>query len=66
MVKKCSLLICGRSAESDSVLVGRHRGQAPDVDGLVYGGNAYVNSGDFVKAKITQADPYDLVGEIIV
>lgn len=64
--KEVELLICGRSAESDLVLVGRHRGQAPDVDGLVYVGNAYVNSGDFVKAKITQADPYDLVGEIIV
>lgn len=59
------LLIAGRSAESDLVLVGRHRGQAPDVDGLVYVGNTLAESGELVKARITQAHPYDLVGEII-
>lgn len=55
----------GRSEESDLVLVGRHRGQAPEVDGLVYMGNPTVEVGSLVKVKITQVHPYDLVGEMI-
>lgn len=59
------VLIEGHSDESELVLVGRHRHQALDVDGLVYMGNRHANIGDLVSVKIIQAHPYDLVGEII-
>ncbi|NLM68569.1 MAG: 30S ribosomal protein S12 methylthiotransferase RimO [Firmicutes bacterium] len=63
--KTLEVLVEGRSEESDLVLVGRHRGQAPEVDGLVYMGNPTVEVGSLVKVKITQVHPYDLVGEMI-
>lgn len=63
--RKLEVLIEGRSDESELVIVGRHRHQAPDVDGLVYIGNKQANIGDLVNVKIIQAHPYDLVGEII-
>ncbi len=63
--RKLEVLVEGRSKESDLVLVGRHRHQALDVDGLVYMGNRKVEIGDLVKVEITQAHPYDLAGEII-
>lgn len=62
--KTLQVLVEGRSSESDLVLVGRHQGQAPDVDGVVYLGNNQVQIGDFVNVRITQVHPYDLVGEI--
>lgn len=63
--KTLEVLVEGSSEESDLVLVGRHRGQAPEVDGVVYMGLAPVQRGDLVRVKITQVNPYDLVGEII-
>jgi ribosomal protein S12 methylthiotransferase len=46
-----------------SALRGRLRIQAPEIDGCVFlRGKA--QPGDFVEARITQALPYDLVGEI--
>lgn len=52
--------------ESDLVLIGRHRGQAPDVDGVVYLGRNDLQPGRIVTARIIEAYPYDLVGEVIV
>jgi len=63
--KKLEVLIDGPSVESDLVVVGRHRGQAPEVDGLVYIGNPSLKAGDIVTVKITQVHPYDLVGELL-
>lgn len=45
-------------------MIGRHRGQAPEVDGLVYIGSA-VRVGELISVRVTQAHPYDLVGETI-
>lgn len=45
--------------------IGRSEGDAPEIDGQVYltlKGNSY-KPGDIVKARILQADSYDLVGE---
>lgn len=61
--KTLEVLVEGRAPESELVLVGRHRGQAPDVDGLVYIGSNQVQIGSFVNVRITQVHPYDL-GEI--
>ncbi len=43
--------------------VGRSKGDAPDIDGLVYVDGWELNPGDIVKVKITRADAYDLWGE---
>lgn len=51
--------------ESDLVLVGRHRGQAAEVDGVVYVGRGTLQPGDLVKVRITEAHAYDLVGEVV-
>ncbi len=53
------------SEESDLVLIGRHQGQAPDVDGVVYVGRGGLQLGQVVKVRITEAHPYDLVGEVV-
>lgn len=51
------------SKESDLVMIGRHRGQAPDVDGVVYVGRGNLQSGQMTTVLITEAHAYDLVGE---
>lgn len=53
------------SEESDLVLIGRHPGQAPDVDGVVYVGRGDLQPGQIVKVRIVEAHPYDLVGEVV-
>ena len=53
------------SEESELVMVGRHQGQAPDVDGVVYVGRGTLKPGDLVTVSITEAHAYDLVGEEI-
>ena len=46
--------------------VGRSKYEAPDVDGLIVIENAKgVNPGDFVQAKITEADEHDLKASLI-
>jgi len=45
-------------------LVGRTRGQAPEIDGRIYlSGRA--QAGDLVQARIVGAKAYDLIGEIV-
>ncbi len=43
---------------------GRHRGQAPEVDGVVRLDRP-VPPGEFVRVRITDSDVYDLYGEVI-
>lgn len=51
------------SEESELVMVGRHSGQAPDVDGVVYVGRGLLEPGQRVLVRITESHAYDLVGE---
>ena len=45
--------------------LGRTQAHAPEVDGVVYvTGKGEIRPGDFVNVKITQAQDYDLIGEI--
>lgn len=53
------------SEESELVMVTRHAGQAPDVDGVVYVGRGTLEAGKIVKVRITDAHTYDLVGEVV-
>ncbi|MFW2366571.1 MAG: 30S ribosomal protein S12 methylthiotransferase RimO [Desulforhopalus sp.] len=60
-----SVLVEGLSSETDLLLEGRTRFQAPEVDGCVYINDGVANPGDIVQVKITDAQVYDLVGEIV-
>jgi ribosomal protein S12 methylthiotransferase len=60
--RRMEVLVEGPNREG-SALRGRVRTQSPDIDGCVFlKGKA--RSGDWVEVRITQALPYDLVGEI--
>jgi ribosomal protein S12 methylthiotransferase len=59
------VLVEGLSRESDLLLEGRTRYQAPEIDGCVYITSGQSMPGAIVDVKITEAHHYDLVGEII-
>ena len=59
------VLLEGLSRESDLLLEGRTRFQAPDIDGCVYITDGEANPGDIVQVRISEAQIYDLVGEIV-
>lgn len=63
--EEMEILVEFPSEESELVMVGRHGGQAPDVDGVVYVGRGNLQSGDMVTVRITAAHAYDLVGEVV-
>lgn len=59
------VLVEGLSRESDLLLEGRTRYQAPEIDGVVYINAGNCDVGEIVEVRITEAHPYDLVGEIV-
>jgi ribosomal protein S12 methylthiotransferase len=62
------VLVEGTSDESEYVLMGRHEGQAPEIDGQVYltiTGDETPAKGAFVKAKVTHSAEYDLAAEVV-
>jgi ribosomal protein S12 methylthiotransferase len=59
------VLVEGVSDETDLLLAARHEGQAPEIDGVVYLNDGAADAGTFVKAEITDAAAYDLVGRIV-
>jgi ribosomal protein S12 methylthiotransferase len=58
------VLVEGPSEESPLVMVGRHAGQAPEIDGVVFLSGGEVRPGELRRARITQSADYDLVGEV--
>ena len=60
-----SVLVENYSEETDLLLVGRHFGQAPDIDGVTYINDGQASVGDLVEVEITEAFQYDLVGRIL-
>ena len=60
-----SVLIDGLSEDNEFLLEGRHEGQAPEIDGVVYLSDSDVAPGDFVQVRITEATAYDLVGQAV-
>jgi ribosomal protein S12 methylthiotransferase len=62
--RELDVLIEGPSQESEHLLVGRHAGQAPEVDGSVHLLNGTAERGEIRKALITHAADYDLVGDL--
>jgi ribosomal protein S12 methylthiotransferase len=63
--RELEVLVEGASEEHDLVMMGRHRGQAPEIDGQVYLSGGEVLPGQMRRVKITQASDYDLVGDVI-
>jgi ribosomal protein S12 methylthiotransferase len=59
------VLVEGVSPESDYLLTGRMKSQAPDIDGQVYITAGTGKIGEIQPVRLTRALPYDLVGEII-
>ena len=63
--RELEVLVEGASEEHDLVMMGRHRGQAPEIDGQVYLSGGEVLPGQMRRVMITQASDYDLVGDLI-
>ncbi len=66
--KELEVLVEGPSEEHELVMMGRHAGQAPEIDGQVYlsgGPNAPPRPGEIRRVEIAQASDYDLVGELL-
>lgn len=64
------VLVEGVSDEHELVLMGRHGGQAPEIDGQVYLSgtemlDAPLSAGQLVEVAITQSSDYDLAGEVL-
>ncbi len=59
------VLVEGLSDETDLLLQGRTRYQAPDIDGCVLINEGETRSGEIVAVEITEAQIYDLVGRIV-
>ncbi len=63
--KRIEVLVEGVSPETDDLLVGRHQGQAPEIDGQVYLNDGLAYPGEMVIAEVTEAHDYDLVAKIV-
>jgi ribosomal protein S12 methylthiotransferase len=59
------VVVEGASDEHEYVLMGRHAGQAPEIDGQVYLSGGEATPGTLRQVEITQASDYDLVGELL-
>jgi ribosomal protein S12 methylthiotransferase len=66
--RELEVLVEGSSDESEYVLMGRHEGQAPEIDGQVYltlGPDYTPDVGTIVRAKVTGSAEYDLAAEVL-
>ncbi len=63
--QELDVLVEGSSDEHEWVLQGRHAGQAPEIDGVVYLSGADTRPGEFCRVRVTDASDYDLVGEAV-
>ncbi|HWT26704.1 MAG TPA: 30S ribosomal protein S12 methylthiotransferase RimO, partial [Mobilitalea sp.] len=60
------VLVEGKIAEEENVYIGRTYMDAPQVDGFLFiTSDVELMSGDMVKAVVTGAKGYDLVGELV-
>jgi ribosomal protein S12 methylthiotransferase len=63
--RELEVLVEGTSDEHEYVLMGRHAGQAPDIDGQVYLSGGLASPREMRRVRVTQASDYDLVGELL-
>lgn len=62
--RELEVLVEGVSPETELLLEGRAWFQAPEIDGCVYISAGQCRPGELVRVRISDAHPYDLVGEI--
>ncbi len=60
--REMEVLVEGRAPHDTSAIVGRTFRDAPDIDGVVYVRRCAAKPGTFIRAQITEARPYDLLG----
>src|SRR5579871_4517926 len=63
--RRLEVLVQGASEETEHLLVGRHEGQAPEIDGQVYINDGMAYPGELVTVEVTEAHDYDLVGKVV-
>jgi ribosomal protein S12 methylthiotransferase len=66
--RELDVLVEGPSDESEYLLMGRHEGQAPEIDGQVYlslKDDVTPAPGTFVRARVTHSAEYDLAADIL-
>ncbi len=61
--KTIEVLVEGKADDAGYVLVGRHAGQAPEVDGVTYLTSSSASLGDIVTAKVIEVGAFDIVAE---
>src|SRR5262249_38736952 len=65
---RLEVLVDGLHEETELLYVGRHKGQAPEVDGSVMINDVIevgeVHPGDLVEVEVTESFAYDLVGHV--
>ncbi|WP_079989522.1 30S ribosomal protein S12 methylthiotransferase RimO [Candidatus Protochlamydia phocaeensis] len=65
--KKIPVMVEGYHPETQLLMVGRHRGQCPDIDGqvLINDGRKVKSFGQIYTVEITDFSDYDLVGRVL-
>lgn len=65
--KTIDVLIEGPHEETELLVVGRHEGQAPDIDGkvIINDSEQELKIGDLVKVEITEVLDFDLIGRVV-
>jgi hypothetical protein len=63
--RRLEVLVEGPSPETEHLLIGRHEGQAPEIDGQVYINDGLAYPGELVTVEVTESHDYDLVGRVV-
>jgi ribosomal protein S12 methylthiotransferase len=63
--RRLQVLVEGVCGESEHLLEGRHRGQAPEIDGRVLVNDGTAPAGSFAEIEITDAWADDVVGRVV-
>jgi ribosomal protein S12 methylthiotransferase len=64
--RELDVLIEGRSPGDPTLAVGRSFRDAPEIDGQVFVRACFAPPGSFVRARVLEAQPYDLIAEPIL
>ena len=65
--KKLQVVVEGYHPETNLLMIGRHQGQCPDIDGqvLINDGRKVKAFGEVYNLEITDFSDYDLIGRIL-
>lgn len=63
--RRMEVLVEGPNPESEHLLVGRHQGQAPEIDGQVIINDGLAQPGEMALVEVTEAHAYDLIGRVV-